>query len=89
MKLETYQKIRLLRESKGLTQIQFADYIGMSASSYSKYEQGITSITIPLLRIFAKGLNVKTYELLPDSEEFIQELQTLRTENETLKKLLK
>lgn len=43
---------------------------------------------IRLLRILAKGLNVKTYELLPDSEEFMHELQTLRTENETLKKII-
>lgn len=96
IKLKTFQKLRLIRESKDITQEQFSEVIGMSASAYSKYEQGTSSITIDLLERFAKGLQINCWELLPDSIsliKYVQDLETttenIKNELETLKKLIK
>lgn len=85
IKLKTYQKLRLIRESKDITQEQFGEVIGMSAGAYSKYETGHSSITIDLLERFAKGLNVNCWELLPDSISLIKYVQELETINQHLK----
>ena len=85
IKLKTFQKLRLIRESKDITQEQFGEVIGMSAGAYSKYEQGTSSITIDLLERFAKGLGVNCWELLPDSISLIKHVQELETVNEHLK----
>lgn len=63
-----HQKIKTLRESRGLTQKQAADAAGMSdGRHWSNIERGSQkskSISVDLLERIAKALGVKAAELL-------------------------
>lgn len=41
-----YYRINELREDKGLTQKQVADYLGIERSVYGKYERGVYEFSI-------------------------------------------
>lgn len=58
------QKIRFLREEKGLKQDELAFLSKISPSYLSAIERGITDTTISTLKRLAKALNVKPNELL-------------------------
>ena len=44
-----YQRIRDLREDADMTQLQVAQYLGMSQTGYSKYETGENDIPTQIL----------------------------------------
>ena len=56
-----YQRIRDLREDRDLTQTQVAKMLGMSQTSYSKYETGEndvpTTILIKLARFYDTSID--------------------------------
>lgn len=64
--METGEKIRKARKSKGLTQKQLGDLVGVPDSTIRKYESG--SIVPKLITIaqFARALKINPMDLLPD-----------------------
>ncbi len=57
-------RLRALREARGLTQEELADDAGFSRSYYSDIETGKRNISILNLRRLAQSLNVSLSELL-------------------------
>ena len=64
--METGEKIRKARKSKGITQKQLGDLVGVPDSTIRVYESG--SIVPKLITIakFARALKINPMELLPD-----------------------
>ena len=58
------QKIRFLRESRGYTQAEIADKLGVGRSVYSCYECGTRNISIQLIIKITKIYNVTSDFLL-------------------------
>ncbi|MZQ99509.1 MAG: helix-turn-helix domain-containing protein [Acidaminobacter sp.] len=57
-------KIKSLREQIGMTQKDFADYVGLAPTTISSYETGHRSPDIQTLEIIADKLNVPIAEIL-------------------------
>ena len=55
--------VRLLRQKKRFTQENFAGHLGIDRSYQGKIERGETSVTIRLIQITAKGLEIPISEL--------------------------
>jgi len=60
------ERIRKLREKKGLSQENFSLSIGMDRTYYSSVENGKHNITINNLKKICGGLNITLSELLKD-----------------------
>jgi len=58
-------RIRELRRSKGLTQVQLAKMIGVTQGGIQKMETGERTMDVEWMDKISKALNVKPYELLP------------------------
>lgn len=63
--LETANKIKEARESKGLTQAEVAKKAGIHSNSYAKIERGVSSPKGVSLTKIAKALGIKASEILP------------------------
>ena len=74
-----------LRKSKGLTQKQLADSLGIGQVSYSQIETGKTEITLHRLSQIAKVLNVDLFKLLFPDFNMAAELENLRAQNQLLR----
>jgi DNA-binding XRE family transcriptional regulator len=59
-------RLRELRRSKNLTQLQMAVDFGIDRSFISDVERGRKSISLTFLEVIALGLDVKLSELLAD-----------------------
>ena len=53
-----YKRIRDLRESKNYTQQQLADYLNVSQTTYSRYENGVLDIPSNVLKKLASFYQV-------------------------------
>ena len=53
-------RIKEVRKSKNLSQIQVAKKIGMEQTQYSRYERGENEIKVNVLIEICKALNVQT-----------------------------
>ena len=62
--MELHERIKTIRESRGISQSQAADAIGISYQSYWKIENGKTAITISRLNQIADILKSSLPELL-------------------------
>ena len=62
--IKLYERIRNLREDKGLTQTDIAKYLGMSQTGYSKYETGENDIPTQILIKLADFYNTSVDYLL-------------------------
>lgn len=58
------QKIRKVRKSRGLSQEELAEQIGISTTHMSHIETGNTKLSLPVLVDLAAVLEVRTDELL-------------------------
>lgn len=58
-------RIRELRESKGLSREQIARKVGVCQQQIHKYENGLCGIKISRLYAIASALKVEVVELLP------------------------
>lgn len=81
------QKLKMLREKKGLTQEQFAKKFNILKSSVSMYENNVRLPNVELIKEFSNYFNVSIDYLLNNktTSEYENELE----EQEVLKKLLK
>lgn len=64
MKKKVGERIRIARVTKGLSQQNIADELGLTVASYSNIERGVTDITITRLFEIATILNEKIEYLL-------------------------
>ncbi|MDE6221608.1 MAG: helix-turn-helix domain-containing protein [Lachnospiraceae bacterium] len=60
------QKIRKVRKSRGLSQEELAERIGISTTHMSHIETGNTKLSLPVFVDIASALEVRTDELLLD-----------------------
>lgn len=58
-------KIKKIREQKGLTQEEVAKKAGISANYYAKIERGIINTSIEKANKIAKALGVKVSDIFP------------------------
>lgn len=61
--------IRLLRERKGLSQVQLAKMVNIDNSTICKIEKGETESSIPTLRKIAVALGVTLTDLLKEESD--------------------
>ena len=69
--MSVHEKIRLIRESKGLTQEQIAENLNMSINGYGDIERGVSDIKLSKLQKIAELLEIKLSELFELSEKGI------------------
>jgi transcriptional regulator with XRE-family HTH domain len=67
--MSVHEKIRLIRETKGLTQEQLAEKLKMSPSAYGDIERGDSDIKLSRLEKISESLEVKLSELFELSEK--------------------
>jgi transcriptional regulator with XRE-family HTH domain len=58
------ENIKNIRESKGLKQVEVANFIGVDKSAYSKIEKGLRAITIDELKKMAQLFNLTTDQII-------------------------
>ena len=64
MKKKVGERIRVARVTKGLSQQNMADELGLTVASYSNIERGVTDITITRLFEIARILQVKATDFI-------------------------
>ena len=76
--MEVGQKIRSVRDAKGMTAREVVSKTGMGAPSYSRIETGANEPTIESLKKIAAALGVKPGDLLDDDfqPDVLPELDT-------------
>jgi transcriptional regulator with XRE-family HTH domain len=62
--MQTGEKIRKLRELKGLTQENMGQLLGMTQQVYSRLESGKTRLTIDALQAIADALNLEVMRII-------------------------
>ena len=66
------QKLRVLREEKGLSQAELAEKIGVSSKTISRYESGESNPRYPkIYDDIAEALKIDKLELLSDEDAFV------------------
>jgi len=60
------QKIKLLRQTAGLSQERLAEMVGVTFQQIQKYENGQTTLNIVKLQQIAKALNLPTKDFFQD-----------------------
>lgn len=63
-KQEAGRRIRALRESRGITQVELARALGIPQSNVSEMERGVRGLTVHQVVKLAKALKVSTDRLL-------------------------
>lgn len=58
------QKLRFLRKSRSMTQLQMAMYLGIDRSYISDVERGKKSVSLPTLEVIALGFHMSLSDLL-------------------------
>lgn len=67
MKLKVYERIKRIRQSKGLKQETVAEEIGLTHGAYSKIERGETDPNTARLQDIAKVLKVNVTDFFDDA----------------------
>ena len=82
MKEKLAERIRLCRVSKGLSQQNVADELGITVAAYSNIERGITDVSVSRVFQIAEIFEVPAARLIEDQEKDIV-LEPASTENYT------
>lgn len=69
--MESFKKIKVMREMNQLTQEEVAEQLGMSITGYAKIERGQTNMSVEKLKQIAQIFNVNVAQLLDDNERFV------------------
>jgi transcriptional regulator with XRE-family HTH domain len=67
VKEKVAERIRMTRLSKGLSQQNMADDIGITVAAYSNIERGVTDISVTRMYQIAAVLKVNPFSFLSDS----------------------
>ena len=62
------KRVRLLRKTRGITQVQLAKKAGIHSTFLSRIERGITSASLESIIAIAKALQTHPGKLFPTSE---------------------
>ena len=87
--MEIFERIKLLREAKGLSQADIAANLEIASQNYWKIEKGKTELTVSRLEQIARILGVSVIELLTGEAqkvEDIEEVERLKRRVEELEK---
>ncbi len=79
------ERIRQLRQQKGLSQENMADELGLSTSAYGDIERGRTEPSLSRLEAIAALLEVPLPTLLGLETASLSETEWLRRDNEALR----
>lgn len=74
-KMEFHQKLKLLREQRGLTQEELAEQLDITRQSVSKWELGINEPDLPTIRALCKILDCSYDALLGEEEVTAKEAE--------------
>lgn len=86
MNEEHYLKLKKVREEKGFTQAEIAEYFGLSRQAISQWERGIAYPDIDNLMLLCKLYQVPINNLIPSSEEDnIEEKSVVKEEPSEIK----
>jgi DNA-binding XRE family transcriptional regulator len=66
-----HEKIRLLRQVRGLTQEEVADKLNLSVNGYGKIERGNCDINLTRLEQIAEVFGVEIVDLLGSTDRYI------------------
>lgn len=69
--MESFEKIKVMREMNQWTQEEVAEKLGMSTTGYAKIERGQTNVSVEKLKQIAAIFNINVSQLLDDNEKFI------------------
>ncbi len=69
--METYEKIKMMREMNQWTQEDVAEKLGMSTTGYAKIERGQTNVSVEKLKQIAQIFNINIAQLLDDNEKLV------------------
>ncbi|MDO5356004.1 MAG: helix-turn-helix transcriptional regulator [Conchiformibius sp.] len=69
--MDTYEKIRSIREQNQLSQEQMAEKMNMSQSGYAKIERGETRLHLDKLEQIAQIFNIDVLELVSDQDRAV------------------
>lgn len=69
--MESFEKIKVMREMNQWTQEEVAEKLGMSTTGYAKIERGQTNVSVEKLKQIAAIFNINVAQLLDDNERFI------------------
>jgi transcriptional regulator with XRE-family HTH domain len=58
------RKLRFMRKSRSMTQLQLAIYLGIDRSYISDVERGRKTLSLPTMEIIAKGFRMSLSDLL-------------------------
>lgn len=67
-KEEVGQRIRTLREARGMMQVEIAKILGIDQSNVSAIERGVRGLTVHQTLKLARALRVSTDEILSDMQ---------------------
>lgn len=70
---EIGQKVRKFRKEKGYSQEELAELVGISVTHMSHIETGNTKLSLPVFVSLAEALDVRTDELLHNSDDVSRE----------------
>lgn len=65
------EKIKRIREINNMSQETMAEKLGLSPSTYSKMERGLTNITLQRLEEIAQIFHMNTTELLESNSQIV------------------
>ena len=82
-KMEFHQKLKLLREQRGLTQEELAEQLDITRQSVSKWELGINEPDLPTIRALCKILDCSYDALLSGLAPFQQKVSSDRERSGT------
>ncbi len=71
MKEKVAERIRIIRLSKGLSQQNIADDLGITVAAYSNIERGITDISVSRVYQIADILKVNPFSLLVEKKDHL------------------
>lgn len=63
MSIQNVDKLKKLREEKGLSQNKLAKIIGISGTRYQNYEKGIRKLPVEIAKIISKELEINWWEI--------------------------
>jgi transcriptional regulator with XRE-family HTH domain len=82
--MSVHEKIRLIRETKGLSQEKLAEKLDMSPSAYGDIERGSSDIKLSRLEKIAESLEIKLSELFEFNEKgSLNIINSMHSNNET------
>lgn len=87
MSKKVCENIVRLRQTKGISQVQLATRLNLSAPALSKIETGVTVLSLDRLLEIAKELGTTASELIAETEKFLPNIYV--EEINALKKMIR